>query len=65
LIAEHFGMDSRDVWEGRYQYGRTALPVYVLGDDYYCVSRTSPGEGWEKISLLQDGRAIYEKKGTI
>lgn len=56
LIAEHFGMDSRDVYETRHHYGRTARPIYVLDGEYYCVSRTRPtdeyGNGWEPLATL-------------
>ena len=64
VIAEHFGMDSADVHEGRYHYGRTSTPVYVIGDNYYACSRSKPKhetiEAWNVIGELIDGRKIWE-----
>lgn len=40
--------------EYRYQPTRTAIPVYAVGDMYYCTSQTNPGNlcgmKWEKMS---------------
>lgn len=36
-LATHLGMDSAELSEYRYHYGRTSVPVYAIGGDYYCV----------------------------
>lgn len=65
IIAEHFGMDAIDVYEGRYHYGHTRIPIYVIGDDYYAVSRERPKDElrtFTAIATLRDGRSIWEAK---
>ena len=65
IIAEHFGMDSFDVNEGRHHYGLTRQPIYVIGDDYYAVGKAMPeddyGTGWVAIAT-SGNRTIWESK---
>jgi hypothetical protein len=43
VLAEHFGCDYADLDDTRYQPSRfVKIPVWVDGDDFYCVTR--PGE---------------------
>lgn len=37
-IATWFCADVADVREGRYQAGRTACPVFVIGEDYFAAT---------------------------
>jgi len=63
ILAELFCMDSRDVHEMRHHYGHTHKPIYVIGDDYFCVSQSKPideyGAGWVK-KYEHDGRTIWQ-----
>ena len=73
VIATFFCSDIADVTEGRYQYGRTSIPVYVIGNNYYCC----PPEGstklpqtdkdmpwdWKPIGEMYS-RTVYEAKPT-
>lgn len=53
-LAATLGMDVAELREYRYQPTRTAIPVYAIGDTYYCVSQTNPGNlngmNWERMS---------------
>ena len=73
IIATHFCTDIASIQEGRYHYGRTTIPVYVLGNDYYCC----PPEGgkpakldgehhwaWNEDAVLF-GRTIYKATPTM
>lgn len=50
IIAELYGMDSREVFDLRHHYGQTRQPIYVIGDDYFAVGKYKPkdeyGTGW-------------------
>jgi len=65
LIAEHFGMDARDVYEGRYQDTVTRTSIFVIDGDYYAASKEAPreevGMPWARIGEV-DGRGIWESK---
>jgi hypothetical protein len=65
VIAEHFGQDSREVHESRHHYGQTMQPIYVLGDDYYAVSKDAPkdqyGKGWA-LEAVHQGRNIWKSQ---
>ena len=65
IIAEFYGMDSRDVFEMRHHYGQTRQPIYVIGDDYFAVSNSRPtdeyGTGW-KIEATREGRNIWKSE---
>lgn len=70
MIAWWFCTDSASISETKYQHGRTTIPVYVLGDDYYCCppvggapARHRDGDNWkwQEIGRL-DGRSIYRAK---
>lgn len=39
IVAMHLGWDSSDVDDYRYHAGRTDIPVYAIGDHYYCASK--------------------------
>jgi hypothetical protein len=40
VLAEHFGCDYADLSDARYQSSRfVKVPVYVGGNDYWCVTR--------------------------
>lgn len=69
IIASTLGLDleSSRAFNNEYQYqpGRTKKPVYVVGDDYFCVSKSKPtddvGGPWEPY-----GDQFWAKeKGTI
>jgi len=52
-LASALCMDVAELRECRYQATRTAIPVYTLGDYYYCTSQTNPGNlcglKWERM----------------
>lgn len=58
IIAEFYGMDSREVHECRHHYGLTKQPIYVLGDDYFAVGKSMPkdeyGTGWKAVATVDD-----------
>lgn len=39
VLATEWCCDVSNVTENRYQAGRTNIPVFTGGDDYYCVTR--------------------------
>lgn len=42
VLAEHFGCDYADLADARYQSSRfVKVPVYVDGNDYWCITRGS------------------------
>lgn len=59
LIAQHLGMDSREVWEYRYHYGHTSRPIYAIGSDYYATGKHRPRD-IDGLQWTQDG----EQDGT-
>ena len=63
LIAELYGMDSRDVYEMRHHYGQTKKPIYVIGDDYFAAGKAKPtdsyGMGWIADGVV-DGVTIWK-----
>lgn len=67
IIAMWFCTDGPSVSEGKYHHGRTNIPVYVLGNDYYCcptaggkpaTHRDGDSWDWKPIGELYD-RTIY------
>lgn len=40
VLANHLGWDASELIEYRYHYGRTSVPVYSIGDQYYCCVRS-------------------------
>jgi hypothetical protein len=54
IIAATFGWDVRDVSDYRYQPTRTSRAIYAIGDSYFAVGKTPPGddlgEPWEPHS---------------
>lgn len=65
VIAEAYGMDSREVFEMRHHYGMTRQPIYVIGDDYYAVGKRMPsddyGTGWA-VDCQVNGATIWKSK---
>jgi hypothetical protein len=65
VIAELYGLDSREVFDLRHHYGQTRQPIYVLGDDYFAVSKDMPrdqyGTGW-KVQDTKDGRSVWKSE---
>lgn len=49
IIASTFGWDVKEVSDHRYQEGRQSMPVYSIGDFYYCVPSPGrlPPKGWK------------------
>ncbi len=39
FLCVTLGLDSSELGDYRYHYGRTNIPVYAIGDDYFCVTR--------------------------
>lgn len=42
LIAHSLGMDIADLRDYRYHYGLTRIPLYAVGNEWFCVKRTKP-----------------------
>jgi hypothetical protein len=66
VIATYLGEDMAEVSDGRYHYGHTSIPVYVVGGDYYCAppksSRKLPEDfDWQMAGSAFD-RTIYVAK---
>jgi hypothetical protein len=65
VLAEHFGMDVRDLIDYRYHYGLTPIPMYHVDDHLYAVSRTMPKYSfwakWEVVAEVGDGRKIWRE----
>ena len=67
IIAETFGMDVAEVRDARYQETRTLMPVYAIGDCYYCcpVGKDKPPKGWDwmphsdQFFASRENRVIY------
>lgn len=64
VIAEVLGCNAADVYEGRYQSGRTRVPVYVVGDNYYCAptAQHKPPKDfpeWKSIGWYKE-REVFE-----
>ena len=50
VIATAVNYDMAEIEEYRYQSTRTTLPVYAIGDHYYCAPRIAgarPPRGWK------------------
>lgn len=47
-LATHWGCDIADLKDCRYHAGRTSIPVYTSGNDYYC---STAGDGKPAIYL--------------
>lgn len=63
IIAFWLGMDLADMKEYRYQATRTSIPVYAIGDKYFCcpTDRQKLPEDfgkWEPIGTAYD-RTVY------
>ena len=41
ILAMYLGWDTTELRDCQYQYGRYSRPVYVVGNDYFCVVRGS------------------------
>lgn len=38
-LAQFLGWDYADLKDNRYHAGRTSIPVYCCGNDYYCCNK--------------------------
>lgn len=38
-LATYLGWDISEVEAYRYHFGRTTIPVYAIGENYYCAAR--------------------------
>lgn len=67
IIAFVLGQDYADMKEARYQPTKTSIPVYVIGEDYYCsptAKQKLPGGFiWIPLSTAY-GRTVYKSKGS-
>ena len=71
IIGETLGMNVNDVTEYRYQSTRTSIPVYAIGDTYYCcpIAGRLPPKGWEwrpiedQFFAQREGRTVYSASG--
>lgn len=74
-LARHLDWDIADLRDYRYHYGRTSVPVWSVGDTYYCVTKDSqkPARhrdgiewGWvdktADITLKSLGFRVWESK---
>lgn len=68
IIADFLGMDLAEMKDYRYHYGHTSVPVYAIGQDYFCSPPTNSkppksfGE-WKKEATLAFDRIIYKATG--
>jgi hypothetical protein len=66
-IATYVGYDFAEIEDYRYQPTRTAIPVYAIGDAYYCAptARQKLPGGWAwKAAATVLGRDIYAAPTT-
>jgi hypothetical protein len=49
IIAGTLGMDIGEMNECRYQPTRNQIPIYTVGDDYFCCPQAgkAPPKGWK------------------
>ena len=69
IIANTLSLDleSSRQFNNEYQYqpGRTKKPLYTVGDDYFCVSKTKPTDDCDGEWEQHKDQFFAAKAGTI
>lgn len=64
ILAQSWGWDISEIKEHRYQYGKTAIPVYAFSEGYYTVSTTTPKMNEYKWSVWSGDQTIAQANNT-
>lgn len=58
MVAEAVNMDIADVSDYRYHYGHTSIPVFAIGETYYCATKI---DGKPATYRGEEGRWDWKK----
>ena len=72
-LAQHLGFDLSEMKDYRYHYGHTNLPIYSIGDNYFCCVKIGKSPAihydidfkWSKVDdqfVQKNGFQIYIHK---